>query len=77
MFDLSYLHLLQLSAQDPHLLTQRLNLLTDQLTARIFTPPSDDGSGPSKAGLAIKKPTKNGFLWVFWVFLIFKLFLLK
>jgi hypothetical protein len=54
MFDLSYLHLLQLSAQDPHLLTQRLNLLTDQLTARIFTPPpSDDGGGPFKEHTAV------------------------
>jgi hypothetical protein len=53
MFDLSYLHLLQLSAQDPHLLSQRLNLLTDQLTARTFTPPSDDGDGPSKEQTAV------------------------
>jgi hypothetical protein len=60
MFDLSYLHLLQLSAQDPHLLTQRLNLLTDQLTARIFTPPPSEG--PSKENTAVLFHPASGSL---------------
>jgi hypothetical protein len=73
MFDLSYLHLLQLSARDPHLLTQRLNLLTDQLTGRIFTP-SDDGGVPSKEHTAVLFHPASGsrrrclgevtFLWI-------------
>jgi hypothetical protein len=74
MFDLSYLHLLELSAQDPHLLTQRLNLLTDQLTARIFTPPPSPYDGPSNEHTAVLfHPTSGSrrrclgevtFLWI-------------